>query len=188
MASDSREAEEGVGEAALRDALAEHGEAIAGALEHTDEFSEIIDLAILTIACADDEEVEEVTASIVNLIQAVDSLATDETVALAGVVSENGRALSRTLERVVRLDEQDALEPLLDLAEAVSSVNLDDDATAGLDRFAAALSAAETDAQPVGPFRFLRGLLTSEGRAGLGYLLAVLKALGRGADANGDQP
>ena len=187
--SETREADtdgdESIGEAAIRAALAEHGDDVAAAIEHTEEVKELIDLAILTIASADDDEVEHVTDSLANLVVAVDGLSTEGSVALAEAVGENGESLTRALELVVRLDEEGKLDGLFHLAEAVSAVELDDGAVAGLDRFAGAVSTAERVAEPVGVIDFLRGVRTPEGRAGLGYLLAVLRALGRGPRESG---
>ena len=136
------------GEEAIRAAIAEHGEDVASAIEHTDEIGEVLDLAILTIASADDDEVDYVTDSIVNLVQAADGLSTEGSVALAEAVGESGEELTHALEMVVRL--------------------------------AGAVGAAEQDAEPVGVLGFVRGATSAEGRAGLGYLLEVLRALGRG--------
>lgn len=169
----------GVGEEAIRAALAEHGEDVAAAIERTDEVKEVVDLAILTIASADDGEVDHVTDSIANLVRAADGLSTEGSVALAEAVGESGGELTRALEMVVRLEREDKLDGLFELAEAVSGATVDEGAVAGLDRFAGAVSAAEEEAEPVGVLGFLRGVRSREGRAGLGYLLAILRALGR---------
>lgn len=175
----SSEPVEGVGEEAIRAALAEHGEDVAAAIERTDDVKAVIDLAILTIASADDDEVEHVTDAVANLVQAVDGLSTEESVALAAAVGENGETLARALEMVVRLDREGNLDGLVELAEAVSAVTVDEGSVSGLDRLARAASEAEDRAEPVGLLGFIRGVRTREGRAGLGYLLAVLRALGR---------
>lgn len=170
-----------LGERAIRDALSRHGEDIAAAVERTDEIAEIIDLAILTIASADEEEVEHVTVAVSNLLAAVDGLSTEGSVALAEAVGESGEELARALELVVRLEQEGDLDGLVELAEAVSAVTVDEGSVSGLDRLARAASEAEDRAEPVGLLGFLRGVRTREGRAGLGYLLAVLRGLGRDA-------
>lgn len=168
------------GEEAIRAAVAEHGEDVAAAIEHTDEIKEILDLAILTVASADDDEVDHVTDSIANLVMAADGLSTEGSVALAEAVGDSGEELTHALEMVVRLEREGKLDGLVELAEAVSEIELDDGAVSGLDRFAGAVSAAERDSEPVGVLGFVRGATSAEGRAGLGYLLEVLRALGRG--------
>lgn len=177
-AEEAGDAADGVGEEAIRAAIAEHGEDVAAAIDRTDEIKEIVDLAILTIASADDDEVDHVTDSIANLVMAADGLSTEGSVALAEAVGESGEELTRALEMVVRLEREGKLDGLFELAEAMSAATVDDGAVSGLDRFAGAVSAAEERAEPVGVLGFLRGVRSREGRAGLGYLLAILRALG----------
>lgn len=180
-AGGSSEPVDAVGEEAIRAALAEHGEDVAAAIERTDDVKAVVDLAILTIASADDDEVDQVTDSIANLLLAVDGLSTDGSVALAEAVGESGEELARALEMVVRLEREGDLDGLVELAEAVSAVTVDEGSVSGLDRLARAASEAEDRAEPVGLLGFLRGVRSREGRAGLGYLLAVLRGLGRDA-------
>lgn len=173
-------ATEAIGEAAVRAALAEHGEDIAAAIERTDQVKELIDLAILTVASADDDQVDHVTEAMGHLIKAVDGLSAEGSVALAEAVGDNGDELARALVTIGRLERTGKLDDLLDIAESVSAVHVTDGTADGLDRFAGAITSAEANAEPVGLLGFLRGLLTPEGRAGMGYLLTVVRALGAG--------
>ena len=167
------------GEAALREALAEHGEEVAGALDHADRLGEAIDAAVLTVASADDDEVEYVTESIVSLIRAVDGLSTEGAATLAGIVGENGEEAASALETLLRLERDGSLDDLVALAEAASELELDDDAVCGLNRLLGAVGEAERGAEPVGLLGALRSIRTPEGRAGLGYLLEIVRAQGR---------
>lgn len=167
------------GEAAVRAALAEHGEDVAAAIERTDELSELLDLVILTVASADEAEVDHVTEVLANLIGAVDGLSTEGAVALAEAVGEDGDALATALAAVAELEREGQLAALIELAGLVAAVDVDEGAIAGLDRFAGAVSDAEAAAEPVGPLGLLAALRAPDVRAGLGYLLALLRGLGR---------
>lgn len=180
MASDAEaEGADLAGEAAIRDALAEHGDDVAAAIERTDEIKEVIDLAILTIAAADDDEVDHVTEVLSNLIQAVDGLSTEGAVALADAVGENGDELASAMASVAELEREGQLDALVELAAMLSTVDVDESAMGGLERFAGAVGEAESEAEPVGVLGFLGALRTPDVRAGLGYLLAILRGLGR---------
>jgi uncharacterized protein YjgD (DUF1641 family) len=218
----------GDGEAALEAALAAHGEDLADLVEGTDELQDALATAILIVASADDDEVEYVTSSTANLVEAVDGLSTDEAAALAGDLGENADDLAAALETVLELQreghlddlvtiatgfsgslsaeevealstmlEEDgsdvvealdvvlelqregSLEELVDLADTLSTLDIDADAAAGLDRLLGAVGEAEREAEPVGLLGFLRRLGGQDVRAGLGYVLAILKAQGR---------
>ena len=171
---------EAIGEEAIRAALAEHGEDVAAAIERTDQVKDLVDLAILTVASADEDQVEHVTAAASHLVRAVDGLSTEGSVALAEAVGDNGEELTQALETIGRLQREGKLDELFAIAGAVSAVDVDDGTVAGLDRFASAVSAAESRSRPVGVLGFLGGLWSQDARVGLGYLLELLRALGRG--------
>lgn len=171
--------ERGDGESALRDALAEHGGDLAGAVEATDELDDILTTAVLIVASADEAEVDHVTESAANLVEAADGLSTAEAAALASEVGENADDLAETLETVLALQREGHLEELVELAEQLSALELEPEAVAGANTFLAAVADAEDDAEPVGLLGALRGLRSADARAGLGYLLEILKATGR---------
>lgn len=176
------------GEAALRAALAEYGDEYAAAVEHTDELVEVLETAILVVASADDEDVEHVTDSLVALTNAVDALTTDETVALAERVGEDGDELAAMTGRLVALERSGDLEELLALAELAAELELDGDTIHGMNRVFAAVGDAEgrpeSDRESVGLLGLVRSLRTRDVRAGLGYGIAVVKALGRNRRAD----
>lgn len=167
------------GEVALAAAIDEHGEDLAGALEHTEEVQELIDTVILTVAAADDEEVEHLTQSVANLLQATDELSTSETVALASVIGQHGSETASALETVLALEQNGHLEDLVELGDVLAGLDIDETTVHGLNRVLRALEAAEENATPMGILGSLRATRTVEVRAGLGYLMAALRNLGR---------
>ncbi|OYR53051.1 hypothetical protein DJ71_27910, partial [Halorubrum sp. E3] len=52
----------GEGDAALQEALSTHGEALAEAVDSTDELQDVLSTAVLIAASADEDELEHVTA------------------------------------------------------------------------------------------------------------------------------
>lgn len=216
------------GEAALRAALAEHSEALAGVVETTDELDDLLTTAILVIASADDEDVQHVTESTANLVKAADGLSTDGTAELATDLGEHADDLSVTLDTVVQLQRQghlddlvtiatafseslsaseveelatmledngdelvgaldvvlelqrdDQLEDLVNLAQTFSAIEADADTVRGLNSVLAAVGEAERTSEPVGVLGLVRQLRTRDARAGLGYLVSLLRAQGR---------
>lgn len=174
-----RERERGGGEAALREALDAHGEELAAAIERSDEVGDLLETAILMIATADEDEVEYVADAGASLLRAADGLATDETADLAEDVGERADDLAEALELVLELQRQGHLEDLVDLAKTMSALEVDADAVRGMNTALGALGEAERESEPVGFLGFLRGLRSADARAGLGYLLALLRAQGR---------
>lgn len=166
------------GERALREAIDENGEQLAAVLERTDQFGDLLETAVLVIASAEDDEVEHVTESLVNLVDAADSLSSDEAALLVDALEEDGEEMAEALGAVLELQREDQLEDLIELAGTLSALEVDDDAAGGLNRLLGAVSDAEQEAEPVGPVGFARGLLDRDVRSGLGYLLAVLRSLG----------
>jgi uncharacterized protein YjgD (DUF1641 family) len=173
----------GDGEAALRAALSEYGDEYAAAIEHTDELVEVLETAILVVASADDEDVEHVTDSLVALTNAADGLSTEGTVALAERIGEDGDALASMTDRLVDLERSGDLEELVALAAVAAELELDDEAVEGLNRVLGAVGEVErqpaTARESTGVLGLLRSLGDADVRAGLGYVIAVLKAVGR---------
>ena len=169
----------GDGEAALRDALDAHGEDLAAAIERSDEVADLLETAILVAATADEDELERLTDSTANLVQAADGLSTEGAVELAEDVGENGEDLAEALAVVLSLQREGHLEDLVDLAKTLSALDLDPETVAGLNTVLGAVGEAERESEPVGVLGLLRGLRSRDARAGMGYLLALLKAQGR---------
>jgi uncharacterized protein YjgD (DUF1641 family) len=216
------------GEKQIREVLDVHGEDLAAAIDRTDEAADLVETAIIILASADDEEIDHLTESIGNLVDAADGLSTEEAAALATSVGENGDDLSATVDTLLefqqagRLDDfatiagafseslspeeveelasmleengaetvealdvvldlhrEGQLDDLVDLAKVVSTLEIDADTAAGMNTFLGAIGEAQRESEPVGLFGFVSGLRSRDARAGLGYLLALLKAQGR---------
>lgn len=219
---------DGDGQAAIEDALSSNGERLAAVLDRSDELNNALETAILVIASADAEELDEITDSTSNLIAAADgistedaadlatdlgahadelsdslellvdlqqdghlddlaalataftdSLSTEEIDKLSRMLAENGPALLDTLEAVVELQQQGQLEPLIETATTLSALDIDEEAVAGINDVLGAVGDARHVSKPAGVGGTLRGLISWEFRAGLSYLLVVLRALGR---------
>lgn len=215
------------GDDALRAAVATHGDALASAVERTDDLEELLVTAILIVASADEGDVDHVTSSTANLIEAVDGLSTDGAAALATDLGDNADDLSASLDTVLELEREghlddlvtlataltgslsaeeiadlsatleadgaelaealdivlelqrtDSLEALVDLATTLSTLDVDEDAARSLNTVLASVGDAQRSSEPVGLLGLLGGLRSRDARAGLGYFLAVLKALG----------
>ncbi|SFR65379.1 Uncharacterized conserved protein YjgD, DUF1641 family [Halogeometricum rufum] len=216
------------GEAAVREAVRENGDRLAAALDASDEVDDALTTAILMLATADEAELEHVTESSANLVEAADGLTTEGAAALANDVGENAEDLSESLETVLELQRQGHLEDLVTIATAfseslspeeveelatmleengtdiveafdvvlelqqeghledlvalaktLSTLDIDDDTAAGIDTVLGAVGEAQRTARPVGVLGLFSELRSRDARAGIGYLVALLKAQGR---------
>lgn len=216
------------GRVALDEALGEHGEALAAVVDSTDELDDVLTTAIIIAASADNEELEHITDSATNLVDAADGIATDGTASLAAELGDNAEDLSGSLSTVASLQREghlddlvtvataaseslspteiealaamleadggtlvDALDVVLDLqrtgeletlvdtAKTASGLELDEDAVDGANTLLGAVGEADREARPMGLLGALSALRTADARAGLGYLVTLLKALGR---------
>lgn len=173
---------EGTGEEApedLRAALAAHDEELAAAVERTDELGDLLTTAVLVAASADHEEVEHLTDRTSNLVEAADGLATDETAELAADLGDNAGELARLLETLLDLQREGHLDDLAELAEPLATLEIDEDTAEGLNAVLGAVGEAQRDSGPLSLSGLVSDLRSSELRAGVGYLLSLLKALGR---------
>jgi uncharacterized protein YjgD (DUF1641 family) len=174
---------DGDGETALRAAIAAYGDEYAAAMDHTDELVEVVETAILVVAGADDEDVEHVTDSMVSLTNAADALTTEQAVMLADAIGDNGDALASMTERMVDVERSGDLEELLEMAKLAADLDLDQDTVEGMNRLFTAVGdverGPETDRNSVGVLGLVRSVWDADVRAGLGYIVAVLRALGR---------
>ena len=189
----------------LEAAIAENPEAVAAFVERLDAVNELLDVLSLGESALDDEMVRELSATGSTLAESADGLATDETVALAEAVGENGDDLRAALDTLLGLQRSGALDELAELAEvgSLATVALDDEMVASLAGTGAALGevaqtaaddetrdgvetllkgVGEAEREPperVGAVGLLRGVRDPEVQYGLGYLLAVAGAIGR---------
>ncbi|GGN95386.1 hypothetical protein GCM10009030_22620 [Haloarcula pellucida] len=139
------------------------------------------------------------------LAESADGLATDETVALAETIGENGGELRAAIESLVVLQQSGTLETVVEMAEVVSLVTAalddemvrslagtgsalgevaqtagEDDARNGIETMLESVSAAERETpERVGPVGLLKASRDPDVQRGLGYLLAIARSIGR---------
>ncbi|OYR52576.1 DUF1641 domain-containing protein [Halorubrum sp. Ea8] len=189
----------------LEAAIEENPEAVAEFVERLDAVNELLDVLSLGENALDDEMVRELSATGATLAESADGIATDETVGLAAAVGENGDELREALETLTELQRSGALDDLAELAQvgSLATAALDDEMVTSLAGTGAALgevaqTAADDDArdgvktmldgvgaahrsdpEPVGALGLARSIRDPEIQYGLGYVLAVSKAIGR---------
>jgi uncharacterized protein YjgD (DUF1641 family) len=197
----------------LEAAIERNPEAVAAFVERLDAVNELLDVLSLGENALDDEMVRELSATGSTLAESADGIATDETVALAAAVGENGDELREALETLVVLQRSGTLDELAEIAEVGSLVTaaLDDEMVASLAGTGAALgevaqtaadddtrdgietlltSVGEAEREPperVGPVRLVRELRDPEVQHGFGYLLALAGAIGRERAGDGSR-
>jgi len=167
------------GQEALQAAIDEHGEEVAAVIGRSDEAAELLDTVVLMIASAEDEDVEYLADALSSLVRAADGAATEETVALAEYVGDNGADATEALDKLLELDGQGTLDDLLELAETLSELDLDSDSVDTLNGLLGALEEAEDEAEPTGVFGAVTAVRGRDAKAGLGYLVALLRSTGR---------
>lgn len=189
----------------LEAAIERNPEAVAELVEHLDAVNELLDVLSLGESALDDEMVRELSATGSTLAESADGLATDETVALAETVGENGNELQEALDTVLTLQRSGTLDELAELAEVGSLVTAalddemvtslagtgavlgeftqaasDDDTRDGIETLLESVGEAERESpEQVGAVGLVRGLRNPDVQYGLGYLLALAGALGR---------
>ncbi|ERG96133.1 DUF1641 domain-containing protein [Haloquadratum walsbyi] len=104
--------------AALTAAIETHGEDLAAAIEHTDQISDALTTAIIVLSTADEEEIDYITDSASNLIQAADGFSTEGSAELATELGKNADDLSESLDTVVSLQRDGQLDDLAMIATA----------------------------------------------------------------------
>jgi len=189
----------------LEAVIGQNPEAVAEFVEHLDAVNELLDVLSLGESALSDEMVRELSATGSTLAESADGLATDETVALAETVGENGDELRAALDTLVTLQQSGTLDDLAELAEVgalataalddemvtsladtgaglgeLAQTAADDDTREGIETLLEALGEAEREPpEQIGPVGLVRGLRDPEIQHGLGYLLALAGALGR---------
>lgn len=108
-----------------------------------------------------------------------ESLSPDEVEELATLLEESGDETVEALDTVLDLQREGHVEGLVALASALSALEVDDDAADGLNAVLGAVGDATRETEPVGLVGFVAGLRSRDARAGLGFLLSLLRAQGR---------
>jgi uncharacterized protein YjgD (DUF1641 family) len=201
-------------EADLEAAIAENPEAVAEFVRRLDAVNELLDVLSLGENALTDEMIREVAGTTATLAESADGLATEGTVGLAETVGENGAELEAALESVLELQRTGALDELVELGGVASLLSsaLDDemvaslastgaslgevadtaagaDAREGIETTLEGLAAAESEPpERVGPVGLLGAARDPEVQYGLGYVLAIARAIGRSKSADGGPP
>jgi len=190
---------------ALEAAIAENPEAVAEFVRRLDAVNELLDVVALGESAMTDEMVTELAGTGATLAESADGLATEETVALAETVGDNGDELREALETMLELQRSGTLDDLAELASIASlgTAALDDEMVRSLAAMGGSLgevadTAAEPDTrdgietmlegigeaqreepQPVGAIGMAKAMRDPEVKYGLGYVLAMARAIGR---------
>ena len=189
----------------LESIVAENPEAVAAFVERLDAVNEVLDVVALGEGALTDEMIVELAGTASTLAESADGIATDETVALAEAVGANGGELREALETLVELQQSGALDNLAEVAQVGSLATdaLDDEMVRSLASTGSALgevtdtaadedvrdgattlldgvgAAQRSDPEPVGALGLARSVRDPEIQYGLGYVLAISKAIGR---------
>jgi uncharacterized protein YjgD (DUF1641 family) len=197
----------------LESAIEQNPEAVAEFVEHLDAVNELLGVLSLGESALTDGMVRELSATGSTLAESADGLATEETVALAEAVGENGDELRDALDTLVVLQRSGTLDDLTELAAVaslgsaalddemvrslagtgaalgeVAQAASDDDTRDGIETLLAGVGDAEREpAERVGPVGLVRELRDPDVQHGLGFLLAVAGAVGRERSADPSQ-
>ncbi|GAA0306133.1 DUF1641 domain-containing protein [Halarchaeum salinum] len=103
----------------------------------------------------------------------------DDAERLANTVGENAEELADVLDDLMELKQAGQLDALLDLASTFSALEADETTADALNDVLGAVGEAEEESEPMGLFGAMRAMGSSDARAGLGYVVEILKGLGR---------
>jgi uncharacterized protein YjgD (DUF1641 family) len=166
---------------------------IVAASADDEELEHVSDSASNLLDIADGLTTDEVAALTENLGEDADDVADLLTVAaalgaslspseverLSSMVEDNGSDLVDALDVLLDLHEEGTLTDLLDLAETLSTLDIDDDTAEGLNTVLGAVGEAQRESEPLTLSGLFGDLRSADFRAGVGYLLSLLSALGR---------
>jgi len=118
----------------LETVIAENPEAVATLVRRLDAVNELLDVPRAGEDALTDEMVVELADTTATLAESADGIATDETVALAETVGQNGAELQDALETLVRLQRTGTLDELAELANvgSLATAALDDEMVTSL--------------------------------------------------------
>ncbi|WP_257299509.1 DUF1641 domain-containing protein [Haloarchaeobius sp. FL176] len=188
----------------LTEAIEENPEAVAEFVARLDRVNELLDVLELGTSALDDEMVTRLTSTGSTLAESADAMATDETVRLAEAVGRDGDELADAMTTVAELQRNGTLDDLAALSDLLALANgaLDDkmvmrlagtgtglgeladtaadpDTARGLERVLDAVGDASTEEpEPVGALGLVKATRDPEVKRGLGYLVAIARALG----------
>ncbi len=185
--------------------VAENPEAVAAFVDRLDAVNELLDVVALGESALTDEMVVELAGTASTLAESADGLATPETVELAATVGDNGDDLREAMETLIELQRSGTLDELAELGQVgslataalddgmvrslagtgaalgeVADTAADDEVREGTKTLLEGLGAAQrNEPSKVGTVGLARGLRDPEIQYGLGYVLALSKAIGR---------
>ena len=186
---------------------------MAAFVERLEAVSELLGVHSVGERASTDGMVRGLSATGSTRAESADGLATEETVALAEAVGENGDELRDALDTLVVLQRSGTLDDLTELAAVaslgsaalddemvrslagtgaalgeVAQAASDDDTRDGIETLLAGVGDAEREpAERVGPVGLVRELRDPDVQHGLGFLLAVAGAVGRERSADPSQ-
>lgn len=189
----------------LAAAIAENPDAVADLVRRLDAVNDLLDVLALGEGALTDEMVRNISGTSSTLVESADAMATEETVEIATTIGTNGASLDDALESLVALQQSGTLDELMELAEVMSLLTaaLDDEmvrslaATGsslgevaetaadentrnGIQTTLTALGEADSEApERVGTIGLLKASRDPEVQHGLGYLVAIARAIGR---------
>jgi uncharacterized protein YjgD (DUF1641 family) len=191
-------------EEALTEAIGQNPEAVADFVARLDRVNELLDVLELGTSAMDDEMVTRLASTGSTLAESADAMATAETVRLAEAVGRDGDELADAMATVAELQRNGTLDDLAALSDLLALANgaLDDemvmrlagtgsglgeladtaaepDTVRGLERMLDAVGDASTEEpEPVGALGLVKATRDPEVKRGLGYLIAIARALG----------
>ncbi|MFB6165250.1 MAG: DUF1641 domain-containing protein [Haloarculaceae archaeon] len=189
--------------------MAERPEEVARFVRNLAGVNDAMDTAALAGAALDDEMVQTLAATGTNLGAAADGAATPELAQLGEAAGENAADLADAIEGLARLQRSGTLDDLLALADVaalataafddtmvesltatgtrlgeLADVAADDDVADGLESVLRAVGEAEGQpAEAPGLLGLARSMRDPEVQRGMGFVLAIARALGREAEA-----
>ncbi|MFW5958390.1 MAG: DUF1641 domain-containing protein [Natronomonas sp.] len=187
-------------------AVEDNPEEVARFIQQLGAVNDLLDATSVATAAMDDEMVQRLARTGTNLGAAADGAATPEIAGLGESVGENATELTAGMETIIELQQSGTLDDLAAMADVVSLLTAamddemvtsvaktgsrlgevadtaaDDDIAAGLESMLHALGdATSDDPEPVGMIGLAKALRDPEVKAGMGVLVALLRALGAG--------
>lgn len=190
----------------LVEAIQENPEEVAALFQRLGMVNDLLDAMAVASAGLDDEMVMRLTETGTNLGAAADGMATPEVANLGESVGDNADELAEGVETIAALQRDGTLDQLAQLGDivALASAAMDDemvmtlagtgsrlgevvdeaadeDTVRGMTAVLSALGDAsdpDDPPEPVGAFGMVRAMRDPEVKAGMGFMIALARALG----------
>jgi uncharacterized protein YjgD (DUF1641 family) len=194
----------------VRSAIAENPAEVARFLDHLGEVNDLLDGTAVATSALDDEMVQTLAETGTNLGAAADGMATPELARLGESTGENATELAEAIETLARLQRSGTLDDVLALADTLSLVTAalddemvmtltqtgsrlgeladtaaDDDVAGSLESVLQAVGeAGDQPPEAPGIIGLVKAMRDPEVQTGLGFVLAIARALGRDLQDN----